>query len=241
MADQEIKKHTKNVLAIVAGESHGFWHKAREIVLEVVVIVFAVSMSIWLHGLGEHRHEQQQVKSFLLGLKADLRRDLGNIDAIVKEYHSFDANYLYLSKLDPASAPDQKAFDAAYDLAGRNIFFVPELSRYEGFKSSGKLDNMENQPLHDKIVGFYHDTTAKVGYSQGGWLSNQTKLRAYLDATLDAPDGADIRFKLITAPRGKRLCATMIAHQQLYERLHDASALAAQLITDIDRAYPDTN
>lgn len=46
----------------------------REIALEISIIVFAVTLSFWLHGLGEHRHEQQQVKSFLLRLKRDIPR-----------------------------------------------------------------------------------------------------------------------------------------------------------------------
>jgi hypothetical protein len=86
MADQEIAKHTKNIWAVVRSP-HGFWHKVREMLLEIAIIVFAVSMSIWLHSVGEHRHEQAQVKTFLLGLKRDLQSDLSQIDSIVAFHH----------------------------------------------------------------------------------------------------------------------------------------------------------
>lgn len=82
MADQEIAKHTKKIWAVVRSP-HGFWHKVREMLLEIAIIVFAVSMSIWLHSVGEHRHEQAQVKSFLLGLKRDIQSDLVQVDDIV--------------------------------------------------------------------------------------------------------------------------------------------------------------
>ena len=76
MAEQEIAKHTKNVISLVSRNEHGWRHKLSEIGLEIVTIVFAVSLSIWLHGLGEHRHEQEQVRDFLLGLRHDLQSDI---------------------------------------------------------------------------------------------------------------------------------------------------------------------
>lgn len=41
--------------------------------LELVTIVFAVTFRIWLHGLSERRHEQQQVKTFLVGLSTSIK------------------------------------------------------------------------------------------------------------------------------------------------------------------------
>ena len=113
MAEQEVSKHTKNVFKILYDKHPSFAHKLREIALEVVIIVFAVSMSIWLHGLGEHRHEQQQVKTFLLGLQRDLQGDLVQIDEVVAQYQAYDANFSYLASLDAAQPANPEKFEKA--------------------------------------------------------------------------------------------------------------------------------
>jgi hypothetical protein len=74
MADQGVIKHTK-IYKIWNSKEHGFWHKAKEFVLEIVIIVFAVSLSIWLHGRSEHAHQQEDVKEFMLGIRSDLQND----------------------------------------------------------------------------------------------------------------------------------------------------------------------
>ena len=53
-------------------KEHSIWHKISEFLIEMCIIVFAVTISIWFHNLSEHRHQQEEVKQFLEGLKADL-------------------------------------------------------------------------------------------------------------------------------------------------------------------------
>ncbi len=238
MADQEVAKHTKNVFAIVGNKQHGIWHKVREIALEILVIVFAVSVSIWLHSLGEHYHEQQQVKAFMLGLKQDLASDVRQVDEIVKAYHGYDANFKYLAALAPGAPVEQDKFDAAYQSVNNNYIYTPQLSRYEGFKSSGKLTDIENTVLLEKIVDLYQRAIPEMRYSQGGWMNRQAKLQEYLDRALDAPAGTDPRYALITAPRGKRLCERMVSVAQLYERYQNIATLGKQIIKQIDLIYP---
>ncbi len=56
MAEQEIAKHTKNVVRLFGNSEHDWRHKLGEMALEIITIVFAVSLSIWLHSLGDHRN-----------------------------------------------------------------------------------------------------------------------------------------------------------------------------------------
>jgi hypothetical protein len=76
MAEQEVAKHVKKVYKIWHRSDLGFWHKAKEFLIEVVIIVFAVTLSIWLHDRSEHKHKQEEVREFLSGLKSDLQSDL---------------------------------------------------------------------------------------------------------------------------------------------------------------------
>jgi hypothetical protein len=238
MADQEIAKHTKNIWAVMTTSEHGFWHKLREVLLEIVIIVFAVSMSIWLHSLGEHRHEQAQVKTFLLGLKRDIQSDLVQVREIVAFHHAADTRFAYLASLDPNEAPDRKSFNDAYTRLAVNNFLVARLGRYEGFKSSGKLTNIENDALLEKITALYDYDIPKANLSSGAWMRSQTALLAYAEDKLGEEDSPGARYKMITSPKGKRLSERMATYHQVYERYQTLIDSGTAIIKDIDQAYP---
>lgn len=240
MADQEITKHTKNIWHLMMQSQHGFWHRVREIALEVAIIVFAVTLSIELHSMSEHKHEQKQVKHFLLGLKRDIQSDIKQMLDIVEEQKKFDANFRYLAALDP-SMPPQETFDTAYDLISNNAYLVPQVSRFEGFKSSGKLTNIEDEALLEKIVTFYQYDLMKVQMSFGGWDGLHRKLTNYLEQGIDGLDTSAQRYRLITSPKGKHLVARVQAHPQMYERYAQIVSSGNAIIRDIDRLYPDAD
>jgi len=75
MAEQEVIKHTKKVFTLWSG-SKGFWHKLGEFILEIFIIVFAISLSIYLHDRSVVKHQRHETREFLLGLKEDLKTDL---------------------------------------------------------------------------------------------------------------------------------------------------------------------
>ncbi|HEY1042265.1 MAG TPA: hypothetical protein VGE60_00235 [Telluria sp.] len=239
MAVQEVAKHTKKAIQAAGDSSHGLGHKLREVALEIFIIVFAVTLSFWLHGLGEHQHEQQQVKSFLHGLKRDIQSDLEQIDSVVKSHHKFDENYRYLASLDPATPPDTAKFDAAYEMISTNSFLVPQVSRYEGFKSSGKLINIEDADLLQKIVSLYQFDIPKAELSFGGWKYHNSRLTAYLEENIDDADTREGRLRALTAPKGKRLLKRMQTYPQLYERYDTVASKGKDIIQAIDKAYPE--
>jgi hypothetical protein len=75
MAEQEVIKHTKKVFT-VWGSKKSFWHKLGEFVLEMLIIVFAITLSIYLHDRSVKKHQDHETKEFLLGLKEDLKTDI---------------------------------------------------------------------------------------------------------------------------------------------------------------------
>jgi hypothetical protein len=63
MAEQEVIKHTKKIFT-VWNSSKGFWHKLWEFFLEIFIIVFAISLSIYLHDSSEKKHQRHETKEF---------------------------------------------------------------------------------------------------------------------------------------------------------------------------------
>ncbi len=70
MAEDEIIKHTKKIYKTWFNKEFPFWHKISEFLIEILIIVFAVTISIWFHNLSEHKHQQEDVKQFLVGFKS---------------------------------------------------------------------------------------------------------------------------------------------------------------------------
>ncbi|MDB5961174.1 MAG: hypothetical protein JWP59_2468 [Massilia sp.] len=241
MAEQEVAKHTKNLLG-AATSAHGFAHKLREIVLEMVIIVFAVSISIWFHSLGEHRHEQAQVRTFLLGLKKDLQSDMDQLAEVVAFHHKADQRYAALAALDPAQPPagaEAAKFEQDYQFVRMNNFLVARLGRYEGFKSAGKLTNIENDQLLDQIIALYEYDVPKLNLSSGGWLSDHRKLGEFLDQATAEDDSTAGRYRALTSKKGKILLRKMVTYPQLYERAAKLQLEAKAIVVAIDKAYPE--
>jgi hypothetical protein len=238
MAELEIARHGKNVIQLMGKREHPLAHRLREMALEIFTIVFAVTLSIWLHGLSEHRHEQQQVATFLTGLRSDLQGDIALLAGVAKAHHEFDANYTYLKGLDAGAVPEPKKFDAAFMFAHANFFFRPQQSRFDGFKSSGKLINIENQELLNDILVLYQDYAAEIAISENGWARGHDKLRNYLDERTENDDSTAQRYAAIVAPKGKRLLERAIASPQVYERYDSYAARARKIVKAIDQAYP---
>lgn len=238
MAEQEVAKHTKNLLATVVAD-RGLAHKLREIALELVIIVFAVSISIWFHSLGEHRHEQAQVRTFLIGLKRDLQGDVTQMREVLAFHRAADQRFAWLAAIDPAVPTDQAALHEAWQNTASNNFLVPRLGRYEGFKTAGKLTNIENDRLLDEITEFYEYTIAKNKLSSGAWLSNHGQLTRYLEEATAEDDSAAARLHAATTRRGKLLLQKMATYPQLYERGEQLIKDGKQIIAEIDAIYPD--
>jgi hypothetical protein len=238
MAELEIARHGKKAIQSLTKREHPLAHRLGEMALEIFTIVFAVTLSIWLHGLSEHRHEQQQVETFLTGLKTDLKGDIALLDNVAKSHHAFDANFGYLAGLDPAGKPDPEKFDGAYMMVLSNFFFQPQLSRFEGFKSSGKLINIENQELLNDILVLYQSYAGEIENSEGGWRRRHNKLLDYFEERADIGDSAAQRYAAVVAPKGKRMLQTVPATPQMYERYDSYAALARKIMKTIDKAYP---
>lgn len=237
MAELEVLKHGKNVINLAASKEHGLVHKLREIALEVAIIVFAVSISIWFHSMSEHRHEQKQVRTFLIGLKGDLTRDVQYLNNLAKMYSKADENFRHLAALDPNGTPDEQAFENGYLEAISNRFFIPVNSRYEGFKSSGKLTNIEDEELLNDIMTLYQEYHRVIENSEGGWRSRHNKFREYLDTALVQGDSLEQRYRALGTVNGKRLLRNCVAFPQLYERYADAAKLSEKIIQRIDELY----
>ena len=153
--DEIIKKHTKAVYTTMTDPNKKWLHKLKDILLEVLIIVFAVSVSIWFHGWAENRKDQKAEQEFFAGLKEDLKADaveMMNDRAIFQQLLQHAG---YFARVARGMAPNKDSI-GAYQW----IFFTvaqinPRISRFEALKGSGKLDIIEDKKVLINIIDLY--------------------------------------------------------------------------------------
>jgi hypothetical protein len=180
MAEQEVIKHTKKVYKIWNSKEHGFWHKAKEFGIEIFIIVFAVSLSIWLHGWSEHRHQQKEVNTFLLGLRDDLNKDIAEMTDDIRSYQDQKAIFSYLANLPLKTAIARDSLKKYGNSLYNSTWLVPNNGRFEGFKSSGKIGNIEEDSLRNQILDLYQEDIPNLLNSTANYVSNKKEFFSFL-------------------------------------------------------------
>jgi hypothetical protein len=152
---EEITKHSEKIYKTVKNSEHTLGEKAKEIIIEIFIIVFAVTLSIGLHSWSEHRHQQEEVSVFLGNLRNDLKDDIKNIDDEQEAYEKSNISYEKILALTTLQ------LDSIYKSKNKVDFPIyshgPKMNigNYEGFKSSGKIGYIEDEKLKQKILDYY--------------------------------------------------------------------------------------
>jgi len=152
MAEQEVIKHTKKVYKIWNSKEYSLWHKLKEFVIEILIIVFAVSLSIWLHDWSEKKHKEEDVHVFLNGLRGDLITKI-TLWETQRNFYKVQGNEIdYLRSVSEGSRilKDSLSLTNFFQTASEE---EPN-GRYEGFLSSGKIGNIEND-LQNDVLNLY--------------------------------------------------------------------------------------
>ncbi len=239
MAEQEVIKHTKKVYKVWSSKEHSFWHKVKEFFIEIFIIVFAISISIWFHNWSEHRTEQAQVKTFLLGLKEDLTDDIYEAENLIEAYKNYDTVFTYLSRLDKNIAPNKDSLNRFLKPIFSNAYLRPNKSRFDGFLSSGKILNIEPDSLATQILYLYQEAIPQIKSSETGWVSTQNKFKDYVIDNVTDPQNDMATWQVLTTPKGKYLCTLLIPYPQLYDRYNNFIDMGKSIISQIDKMYPE--
>ena len=198
----EVSKHTRKIYREVTNREHSFWEKTREVFIEILIIVFAVTLSIWLHNWSDHREEQRQTDQFLAGIKADLAKDIQIMDENKEGYKLVQRNFRYLEVLDSTKAVDTIGEQViANHLDFENRTTHANVARYEGFKSNGKIGSIDDDSLRQAILLYYQQTVPAVNDEEEVVNTFQTRL---MEAEINAEGQAKRIINLIDLYLKKR-------------------------------------
>lgn len=173
---EEISKHTRKIYRATRNKKHSAWEKFKEISIEIFIIVFAVTLSIWLHSWSEHRHEQQEVNKFLKELRENLSADIKVLENNRDGAVLLSKDYNFVLNLTENEVEDGSIYKHLnFFLLNTNFNVGP----YEGFKSSGKIGTIEKDNLKYDILNYYQQTIPNLNSTVNFVNSEQLKMQDY--------------------------------------------------------------
>ena len=238
MAEDEIIKHTKTIYKAWKDPHKGWFHKFKEILVEILIIIFAVSVSIWFHNWSESLKDRKEEKEFLTGLKGDLQGDIIQMQGDMESYKNTITGINYFMRV-ANGAPLQNDSLAKY---GGTFFnttqLVPNTSRFEALKSSGKLSIIENTQLLNNILELYQEHIVQVIFLNHAYIDYKLNhLGSFIDDNVhfDAKGNIDNWNKILIMPkmhmflaRGGAANANILEYQAAIDK-------CKQIITEIDK------
>jgi hypothetical protein len=235
--EHEIIGHTRKAYKTLKNPNKSVVEKVKEILVEILIIVFAVTFAAFIERAREHSKEQSEAKEFLIGLKSDLKSEVKEIEERKREMNVVRKEYILFKNLTP------KATDSLEKNHIKQAVHVPKFNlkqgngRYEGFKSSGKIQTIENNSLRNDILEFYQSNIPFLDFSENAFNVNQIRLE---DLIINAPDdknGASVdMLKVLSANKAKTIFEFSISYADAVLEQYDLTIKQAnKIITEVDK------
>ncbi len=242
MAEQEIIKHTKKVYRVWNSKQHTTWQKIKEFAVEIFIIVFAVTLSIWFHNWSEHRHEKAVVKEFLLGLKEDLQKDIKEMQIDSTVYARTSAAFTYITSIKYGEILNADSLNKFQDVIFNTTGMIPNNGRFEGFKSSGKIGLIEDNGLQNEILDLYQENIPGLISSTDKYTERKVELFKYIAQTRKKnPDNTYNLNVVLSADVGQNISGSIVFVGEILERYGTCIQTSKKIIEKIDELYPGSS
>ena len=229
---EEITKHSEKIYKNVKNSEHTLGEKVKEIIVEICIIVFAVTLSISLHSWSEHRHQQEEVSVFLSNLKNDLKDDIKKLDSEKKQYQKANIGYEQILALTPLQLDSIYKSNDIVHLPVYSHGQIMNVGNFEGFKSSGKIGYIEDEKLKQKILTYYQLWVPSI--NEVDKVYNDYLFKCF-DKMIDNADKSEV--KLYSDPKFKKTIEFLVIIGKNNIRVYDKNVKpkAIELIKEIER------
>ena len=237
MAEQEIIEHTKKIFGIWKTKN-SFLHKLSEFIAEIFIIVFAISLSIYVHDRSELRHQRHEAKEFLLGLRQDLQTDIEEMNEDKNSFGKSGSAFGYITsrKLNESVSADtiRKYRNWILNTTG----LIPNSGRFEGFKSSGKIGTIENKELQNYIMDLYQEDIPSLIISTNGYTAKKQRLFEYLEANVKRTTDSTTNFiSVLSSDPANNICGSLTYVEEILDRYDTCINRMKMIIVDINKDY----
>jgi hypothetical protein len=188
--------------------------------------------------MSEHKKQQEEVRQFLTGLKADLQQDIKEMTNDMESYQKQGAIFTYLSKLKKDQTPNKDSLNANSNWLFNTTALNPNDGRFQGFKSSGKIGTIENDSLQNDIMDLYEEDIPALLHSTDSYIRIKTMFFDLLNKNSKRlTDSTDNRIDVIKSDESFNLCRSLSSPAQVIERYGQCIQLMQKIIGEIDREY----
>lgn len=238
MAELEVAKATKKIVDAAKSGDESIWHKIKEMATEISIIVFAVSLSIAFHSWSEARHEQHEVKTFLNGLRKDLKKDIQEMSSDIVAYKNQKKAFSYFANHPKSETISQDSLKSYSEYFYTFTGYGGNTGRYEGFKSSGKIGFIENDTLQNDILDLYEEKIPILSVSTDFYKAQKLKFAEYItENTVDYPKG-NITKVLSSDPIKNRSRIYLSSVDRIITNYQGSIQLMEKIIKEIDEQVP---
>jgi len=192
MSEHEIIMHAKKAFAIFRSSGMELKNKLSGILMEIIIIVFAISISIWLHNWSERTLDRKEEMEFLAGFRKDIQTDIENITKSREFYKNTLQGLKYFLKAGNEGSVNKDSI-ARYSW----IFFSstdldPHIGRYEGLKSSGKFRIIENKELLNNIINFQETIVQRIQMLNEKYYQHTARLEVLVEQNVQLAKNGEI-------------------------------------------------
>jgi hypothetical protein len=236
--EHEIHDHAKKAIKKGREANTPFWEKVKHVAEEVAIIVFAVSLSIWFHNMSETRHKRHEVKEFLLGLREDLTQDIKEMESDKASYYKQAAACTYITSLKMNQAAEKDSLKKYGNQFGISTQLIPNSGRFEGFKSSGKIGNIDNIVLQNDIMDLYQERIPSLLSTTASYVERKNLLNLFLFKNQKRVTDSTTNFlKLATMDEPRNICSSLNNVSEITERYTICIDKMKKIIAEIDKKY----
>jgi len=238
MAEQEVIKHTKKIYRIWGNKEHSVWHKLKEFLIEIFIIVFAITLSIWFHNWSEHNHVQKETKEFLISLKTDLEGDIKEMEDDISSYKQQQKTFEYITRLKMNEVLNKDSLSSYGNFLYNTTSLNTNNGRFEGFKSSGKIGNIEDKELQNDIMDLYTENIPAVILSTTSYIRRKELLWQYiLKNKVRLTDSTTNLNVILSGDEAQNICNTLTYTGEVTGRYQICIDKAKRIIELINKEY----
>jgi hypothetical protein len=237
--EHEIIGHSKKALRVLKNTEMTFWEKVKEIAVEILIIVFAVTFAAYIERAREHAKEQSEAKEFVLGFKEDLKNEIKHLKESKNAMDTMNKSYSSIIKL------KEKDIDSLEKKHAKTTFYIPRFNshpvngRYDGFKSSGRIQTIEDDSLRNNILTLQEQDLPFIDFSENVFNGNQKRLEDLLiNSSNTLNDKPANVIKLLASAKGKFILDFALNYATSVTKGYDGAITDAEkIISRIDKVY----
>lgn len=241
MPEHEIAKHTKAIFSSMNDARKSWKQKLGEIIIEILIIVFAITLSLLVERWRENLHNRDIEKQFLTGLKLDLQNDIIQQEGDSTAFVLLEKGWTYLRAIGLNNKVPDKDSVAVYRATLNNTTnFIPNNSRFEALKSSGQLGVIENDTLQQLILDLYQNRIKVLQTSTGDFTDfQQEQLFPFLRRHVFFKSDGSTNFReVLGIPEMQNNLIMAGAVPQILTRYHAVMQQSRRIIDLITLQYP---